>query len=60
MAVKEKIGDNVVLCCYEKPGDFCHRHILIKWLGEGQELSWLKFKIDLESFLARPDFVTVL
>jgi len=39
MAVKEKIGDNVVLCCYEKPGDFCHRHILIKWLGEGQELS---------------------
>lgn len=21
-----------VLLCYEKPGDFCHRHILAKWL----------------------------
>lgn len=25
---------NVVLCCYEKPGEFCHRHVLAKWLGE--------------------------
>lgn len=28
----ESLG-NVVLCCYEKPGDFCHRHILMDWLG---------------------------
>ena len=21
-------GKDVALCCYEKPGDFCHRHIL--------------------------------
>ena len=21
-----------ILCCYEKPGDFCHRHILTEWL----------------------------
>lgn len=25
-------GKDVALCCYEKPGDFCHRHILAKWL----------------------------
>ena len=23
-----------VLLCYEKPGDFCHRHILANWLEE--------------------------
>lgn len=32
----ERIGNgkDVALCCYEKPGDFCHRHILAKWLSE--------------------------
>ena len=28
----EKYGKDIVLTCYEKPGDFCHRHILGKWL----------------------------
>lgn len=27
-------GMDVALCCFEKPGDFCHRHILAKWLNE--------------------------
>lgn len=27
-------GQDAALCCYEKPGDFCHRHILAKWLTE--------------------------
>ena len=25
-------GQDVALCCYEKPGDFCHRHILAEWI----------------------------
>jgi len=25
-------GENVILLCYEKPGDFCHRHIVADWL----------------------------
>lgn len=25
-------GRDVALCCYEKPGDFCHRHLLADWL----------------------------
>lgn len=25
-------GKDVALCCYEKPGDFCHRHLLADWL----------------------------
>ena len=27
-------GMDVALCCFEKPGDFCHRHSLAKWLNE--------------------------
>ena len=27
-------GMDVALCCFEKPGDFCHRHILAKGLNE--------------------------
>ena len=27
-------GRNVVFCCYEKPGDFCHRHLFAKHLRE--------------------------
>lgn len=25
---------DVALCCYEKPDDFCHRHLLSKWIKE--------------------------
>ena len=24
--------ENIVLICYEKPGDFCHRHLVAEWL----------------------------
>lgn len=27
-------GMDVALCCFEKPGDFCHRHILAQWIRE--------------------------
>lgn len=27
------LNDGDVLLCYEKPGDFCHRHILARWLN---------------------------
>lgn len=26
-----KYGDDVTLLCYEKPTDFCHRHIVAVW-----------------------------
>ncbi len=28
----------IVLMCYEKPGDFCHRHLVAGWLGDVEEL----------------------
>ena len=24
---------NIALVCYEKPGDFCHRHLVADWFG---------------------------
>ena len=32
----EKLGNgkDVALLCYERPEDFCHRHILAEWLNE--------------------------
>ena len=30
-----KFGEDATLVCYEKIGDFCHRHIVAKWLERG-------------------------
>ena len=29
-----ELGDGAVILCYEKPGDFCHRHIIARWLSQ--------------------------
>lgn len=34
---------NSVLLCYEKPGDFCHRYIVAKWLRENG-ISCIEYK----------------
>lgn len=26
--------EDIALICYEKPGDFCHRHLVAQWLKE--------------------------
>lgn len=38
-------GKDVALCCYEKPGDFCHRHILAKWLTENTGIKITEFGV---------------
>ena len=30
----KSLPDESMLCCYESPDKFCHRHILAKWLNE--------------------------
>lgn len=33
---------NVILLCYEKPGDFCHRHLVADWITNiGQFISYV-------------------
>lgn len=36
-------GKDLVLCCYEKPSDFCHRHLLAEYLtAHGMDVQeWL-------------------
>lgn len=29
-------SDKIVLLCYEKPNDFCHRHLVSKWFIENK------------------------
>lgn len=39
--------EKCVMLCYEKPGDFCHRHLVAKWLKEaGYQVEELKSKHD--------------
>ena len=39
-------GKDVALMCYEKPGDFCHRHLLADFLNEklGLDIKEFEFK----------------
>lgn len=30
-AITDEYSDEVVLLCFEKPGEFCHRRIVAKW-----------------------------
>ena len=39
--LKELAGvdtDRIILLCYEKPADFCHRHIVADWLNVYRDL----------------------
>lgn len=38
-------GKDVALCCFEKPGDFCHRHIVAEWLNEKLGLNVQEFGV---------------
>ena len=44
--VLNRLGDGAVMLCYEKPGDFCHRHLVADWLkqGTGVEVEEVSFK----------------
>ena len=37
-------SNDIYLVCYEKPNDFCHRHILADWLNEKYNLNIKEFK----------------
>lgn len=39
-------GKDIALCCYEKPEDFCHRHILAKWLTEKTGVQITEFGVE--------------
>lgn len=36
--VVDDMQDGAVMLCYESPSDFCHRHIVAKWLMENTDV----------------------
>ena len=32
--IQEDLETDIALVCYEKPEDFCHRHLVAQWLNE--------------------------
>lgn len=38
-------GKDVALCCYEKPDDFCHRHLLAEWITENTDIEIQEFGV---------------
>ena len=32
--VYQELGEDAVLLCWEKPGEFCHRRLVAEWLEE--------------------------
>lgn len=49
-------GKDVALCCYEKPGDFCHRHILAKWITDNTGIKVEEFGVE-ESGVKEPEVI---
>lgn len=43
--VVEDLGEDAVMLCYEKPTDFCHRHLIANWIQEstGIKVDEIKF-----------------
>lgn len=38
-------GEEIILLCYEKSGDFCHRHIVADWIEEALGVPVEEFQI---------------
>ncbi len=32
LKVYNELGENSILLCYERPNEFCHRHLVAEWL----------------------------
>lgn len=42
--IESKLGDvSVVLLCYEKPSDFCHRHVLAKYIKDNLNIDIIEY-----------------
>lgn len=41
----QKIGDNIVLLCFETPEKFCHRHLVAEWLNKNTKIKVQEFEL---------------
>lgn len=38
-------GRDVILLCYEKPGDFCHRRLVAEWLSKNLQIEVPEYQV---------------
>lgn len=48
-------GKDIALCCYEKPGDKCHRHLVGQWLEEQLGIKVIEFGSNEKPKYIQPD-----
>lgn len=48
-------GKDVALLCYEKPGDFCHRHLFAEWFTEKTGIEIKEYEVPVEK--KKPQYV---
>ena len=48
-------GKDVVFLCYEKPGEFCHRHIFAQWLSEREN----DYRVEVEELRTKDEQMTL-
>lgn len=54
--VYKELGESALLLCWEKPGEFCHRHLVSKWFRDaGFDVQELNQKIR-----GRPKLISML
>lgn len=41
----QKLGNNIILICFETPEKFCHRHIVAKWLKEKTKTDIVEYQL---------------
>jgi len=37
--VYKDLGENAILCCWEGPKKFCHRHLIARWLEKNMGIT---------------------
>lgn len=39
VTVYDELGESAILLCYEKPNEFCHRHLVANWITRSTKIN---------------------
>ena|SRR3990167_4650395 len=48
-AIAAELGPDAILLCWEKPGDYCHRRIVAKWLEKHLGIKVPEYEADVQA-----------
>jgi hypothetical protein len=49
--VYEDLKEDAILLCYEKPDDFCHRHLVAEWLNKNLKINVKEIECNTNYFI---------